>query len=94
MSTWTGTKLGACADQGALHLALFSDREVGPYMVYALYLYPREGITIGGKTRTDRIGVLSLRAKTEFLARLEAEHVAEKWFQKNVVALCSGEPIT
>lgn len=94
MSAWANTKLGRSTDLGALHLGLFLERKTGPYSTFHLSIYPRAGITIGGKTHTDRIAKLQIRAKTEFLAQLEAEHAAEKWFQRNIVALCAGGDVS
>jgi seryl-tRNA(Sec) selenium transferase len=62
-------------------------RRYSPYKQYACEVRLRAGVIIGRTTAASTLVRLDVKAKTDFLARLEAERQAEKWFANELDAL-------
>lgn len=94
MSNWT---VAACCQSrtlGILELQLtdVEQKKHSPYLFYKCAVHLRSGVVIGRTTASSTLVTFHLRASTDFLARLDAEHQAEKWLAENIDSLIEEKP--
>jgi hypothetical protein len=66
-----------------------ADKQYGPYMRFGVEVRLRAGIQIWSVTSSELLARLVVRAKSDTLARVEAEHQAKLWLNANLERLCN-----